>query len=181
MYKRFLLLLYCYKFDVRWKGYSLLLFLNSRSFLISPTNLDPCSPFTFHWSISSSPLWTPPYSLLSSLLRDVFLNIHDKTPWTRDQFIARPLQSVQSVSSFGLLRVYSRGVLNPHKDKWQHDSLDGGSHHHKASNSTRQHINLSTNTHLSGGFLIVFTVCKRHTAVSPRSAMCVSIKRKTPN
>jgi len=67
----------------------------------------------------------------------------------RDQFIARPLQSVQSVASFGLL--YSRGVLNPHKDKWQHDSLDGGSHHHKASNSTRQHINLSTNTHLPRG------------------------------
>ena len=91
----------------------------------------------------------PSYSLLSSLLRDVFLNIQDKTPWMRDQFIARPLQSVQTVSCFGLL--YSRGVLNPHKDKWQHDSLDGGSHHHKASNSTRQHINLSTNTHLPRG------------------------------
>jgi hypothetical protein len=41
--------------------------------------------------------------LLSSLLRDIFLNIHGKSAWMKDHFIARPLQSVQFVSSFGIL------------------------------------------------------------------------------
>jgi hypothetical protein len=161
-----------------------LLFPKSRSFLLSLTYPHPCIPLNFQLSCFS-PLGTPPYSLLSSLFRDIFLNLRGKATWMRDHFIARPLQSVQYVSSFGIL--CCSGVLNPHKDKWQHDSLDGGSHHHKASNSTRQHINLSTNNHVPREFLIVSTVCKRwkrcepYTAESPGSDMCVSTKRAEPN
>jgi hypothetical protein len=83
--------------------------LNSRSFLLSLTNLTPCIPLTFHSSFySSSSFCTSPFyyriqSLFSSVLRRVILKINGKTPWMRDLFIARPLQSVQSISSLGLL------------------------------------------------------------------------------
>jgi hypothetical protein len=118
------------------------------------------SVFSFSLYISIS---LPDSILLSSVLRRLLLKLDGRTPWVTDRFISWPLQSVQSISSHTLL--YCRGALNPHKDKWQHDSLDGGSHHHKASNSTRQHINLSTNTHVPWG-IPNRVQCTRHKIVS---------------